>query len=138
MVTGICNIHIVPCKAHTELSMEMTVIVTLSLPHPHFFFVFKATLYRRTLGETLGGGVSSKKKITAVVLSFKELAECWLQNADKILIKLHQNTLLNYNSKDTKGSRKPKKNEVRAEEKIILDGKKKRKKKKNIKGITDA
>jgi len=45
------------------------------------FYVFKATVNRRTLGEALGeawpggGEVSSKKKITAIVSSFKDLAE---------------------------------------------------------------
>jgi hypothetical protein len=71
----------VPCKAQTELNIQMTISVTLSLSHHHFDFVFKAALKRRTLGETLDGGwgeegASRKKQITAVVLGFKKLAEC--------------------------------------------------------------
>jgi hypothetical protein len=78
VVTGIRNTYIVPCKAQTELNMEMTVSVTLSLPHPYLFCFFKATRNRRTLGEALGGvggGACSKKEITTVVLGFKNLAE---------------------------------------------------------------
>ena len=131
MVKGIRNIYIVPCKTETELNMEMTVSVTLSLPHPYLFFL--KLLLTEIHWEKPWAGGSQQEGNYDRCFRLQILSECSLQNADKLFIKMHQKILLNYNSKNTKIRRKPNRNEVITEEKIILDEKKNKKTKKTKK-----
>jgi hypothetical protein len=81
--------------------MEMNFGVTVSVPHPVLYlqsYTWQKDILRNLGGG--GGGNSSKMKNAAIGLGFSELAECRLQQADRLQNNLHQKCTLYYNTKE--------------------------------------